>query len=144
MRRTPAGRPQFQARGLDLAARALLNNGTPFPFVESAYRSFLLLCRLPTSLPQKMTKRTTKDGKILRCRYSVGKADAPAIPAIQQGLGFEMSRSLAICKRFHEKAGLVKYCFLGRVADEADRRPTGGAIHLQTPSSWKCFWSCCR
>ena len=34
------GRPQSQARGLDLAAQALLNNGRPFPFVESAYRSF--------------------------------------------------------------------------------------------------------
>src|SRR5215469_15085915 len=43
MRRTPAGPPRFQARGLDLAAQALLNNGRPFPSVESAYRSFLLL-----------------------------------------------------------------------------------------------------
>ena len=43
MRRTPAGRPQLQASGPDLEAEALLINGTPFPFVESAYRSFRLL-----------------------------------------------------------------------------------------------------
>ena len=39
------------------------------------------------------------------------------------------------------KPALVKYCFLGPGHRLGDRRPTGGAIHFQTPSSWKCFLS---
>jgi len=46
-----------------------------------------------------------------------------------------MSRSLAICKRFHEKAGLVKYCFwvgspIRPIADQREARYTFSLLPL--------------